>query len=65
MKAKVHVRNERDIDLFGHNQAGETILNSELDSRAPLECLKAHQSYSECRVALMNPKSRLRGGYGG
>jgi hypothetical protein len=39
-------------------------LELEVDPKAPLECAKVHQSYSECRIALMNPKSRFRGAYG-
>lgn len=31
---------------------------------APMECMNAHQAYSECRAMLMNPKSRFRGPYG-
>ena len=31
---------------------------------APLECKLKHQTYAECKVSLMNPRSRLRNSYG-
>lgn len=30
-----------------------------------VECGLEYQSYSECRIAMVNPKYRLRGPYGG
>ena len=31
---------------------------------APKECKLKHQTYAECKVSLMNPRSRLRNSYG-
>lgn len=60
IQAKTHARIERDNAVTG------AVVESYMpDKKAPTECIKAHQLYSECRVMLMNPKSRLRGPYGG
>lgn len=48
----------------------QLLIESKIDTEvvvpgAPRECMQQHQSYSECKVAMMNPRSRLRGPYGG
>ena len=32
---------------------------------APIECDLHHQAYTECRIAIMNPRNRFRTPYGG
>jgi hypothetical protein len=36
----------------------------EIEDDAPRECKLKHQSYVECKVSLMNPRTRFRGAYG-
>lgn len=81
LRAKVHTQQTKEEQATGisRNLSAKSIQERQSDSAnsptamimngvdpaAPMECAKAHQSYTECRIALMNPKSRFRGPYGG
>jgi hypothetical protein len=51
-------------DLTLYQETGFKKTESNKDTIAPVECAMKHQSYVECKVALMNPRSRFRGPYG-
>lgn len=65
MKSKVQVQSQKEKEASEGRNANDSSISPISTTEVPTECFKAHQSYSECRIALMNPKSRFRGPYGG